>query len=180
MNFRKDARREMMKIPANISSKSLTWDQYLSENMTWEFGNVAWISSNRLSVFATLKFRHPETKKPRNQSSLKLWNFLNLQLRESPYLSTYQFPPLHRPPLGCLFSAFINTLVQWFAYVSCCARLNVRSHIRISREFSRPCLKHVHCRKIVPQFSGPLNYNTYSGWHINIATCSNQVELGNC
>ena len=40
-NCGKDARRKMMKIRVNTSSKSWKWDQYLLESMQWKVGKVS-------------------------------------------------------------------------------------------------------------------------------------------
>ena len=39
-NLGKDARRKMMKSRVIKSRTSWIWDQYLSENMTWQFGKM--------------------------------------------------------------------------------------------------------------------------------------------
>ena len=69
-NFRKDRRRNIPTIRLIKSCKSWIWDQYLSKNMKFKFGNIFFKTSKGFWVFETKKPRVFETKKP-NTKKLK-------------------------------------------------------------------------------------------------------------
>ena len=64
--------RTILKIRLTKCWTSWIWDQYLPENMKWNFGNMG---SLKLGNFETKKPRSQETLKPRNQTTSKPWSF---------------------------------------------------------------------------------------------------------
>ena len=52
--FGTDAPRKMMEIRLNNSWKSWIWDQYLSNNTKWKFGNIDQIFSKHQFLFKTM------------------------------------------------------------------------------------------------------------------------------
>ena len=58
--FAKDGHREMMKMRLIQSQKSWMWDQYLSKNITWKFGNA----QHFLETYKIFETKKQKTKKP--------------------------------------------------------------------------------------------------------------------
>ena len=90
-NLGKDGRRTFPTTRLINSWKYWKWDQYLPENMKWNFGNMGSLKLWKLSNQETKARWSQETKKPRQTRNQETSIFS--------YPSTYRLPPLYQTTL---------------------------------------------------------------------------------